>query len=73
MKIISLGWGIQSFTLAAMSALGDLEKVDYAVHSDTTHERSATYEFAIKWTGWLVEKGIKVVTVRDNSGSTGRV
>ena len=33
MKIISLGWGVQSFTLAAMVALGELEPVDFAIHA----------------------------------------
>lgn len=64
MIAISLGWGVQSFTLAAMSALGDLPRVDVAIHSDTTHERSATYRFAEKWTGWLEDHDIRVVTVR---------
>lgn len=63
MKIISLGWGVQSFTLAAMVALGELEPVDYAIHADTTHEFSGTYEFAAKWTPWLAERGVRVVTV----------
>lgn len=63
MKVISLGWGVQSFTLAAMVALGELEPVDAAIHADTTHERSATYEFAKRWTPWLEEHGVKVVKV----------
>ena len=65
MKAISLGWGVQSFTLAAMSALGDLEPVDVAIHADTTHETSGTYAFAERWTPWLEERGVRVVTVRD--------
>ena len=69
MKIISLGWGVQSWTLAAMVALGELEPIDYAVHSDTTWEMSYTYEFAKQWTPWLEERGVKVRTVRDNKGS----
>ena len=64
MKIISLGWGVQSFTLAAMSALGELPKVDYAIHADTTHESQLTYDFARKWTMWLEERGVKIVTVK---------
>ncbi len=64
MKIISLGWGVQSFTLAAMSALGELESVDAAIHADTTHERSETYDFARRWTPWLEERGVRVVTVK---------
>lgn len=66
MKIISLGWGVQSFTLAAMSALGELEPVDFAIHADTTHEFSGTYEFAKCWTPWLEERGVKVVTVKND-------
>lgn len=63
MKVISLGWGVQSWTLAAMSALGKFEPVDVALHSDTTWERQATYEFARQWTPWLEERGVRVVTV----------
>lgn len=63
MKIISLGWGVQSFTLAAMVALGELEPVDFAIHADTGHEFSGTYTFARKYTPWLEVRGVKVVTV----------
>lgn len=66
MKVLNLGWGIQSFTLAAMVALGELEPIDAAIHADTTHERSATYSFAEKWTPWLIERGVNVITVRGN-------
>ncbi len=65
MRVISLGWGVQSFTLAAMAALGDIEPVDAAIHADTTHERTTTYTFAAKWTPWLEERGVRVVTVSD--------
>ncbi len=61
---LSLGWGIQSFTLAAMVALGELPPVDVAIHADTTHERRGTYAFAARWTPWLEERGVKVATVR---------
>lgn len=61
--MISLGWGVQSWTLASMSALGELPRVDYAVHADTHHERQGTYEHAAKWTPWLADHGIEVVTV----------
>ncbi len=64
MRVISLGWGVQSFALAAMSALGDLPPVDAALHADTGHERSETYDFAKRWTPWLKERGVKVVTVQ---------
>ncbi len=63
MRVISLGWGVQSFALAAMSALGDLPPVDVALHADTGHERSETYKFAKRWTPWLEARGVKVKTV----------
>jgi hypothetical protein len=63
MIAISLGWGVQSFTMAAMVALGDLPPVDVAIHADTTHESKLTYEFAKRWMAWLEAHGIKVVTV----------
>ena len=64
MRVISLGWGVQSFALAAMSALGMLPPVAAAVHADTGHERRETYEFAERWAPWLEERGVRVVTVR---------
>lgn len=63
MKVISLGWGIQSWTMAAMSALGELEPVDVALNSDTTWESVKTYEFIDRWSNWLGERGVKVVVV----------
>lgn len=69
MKILSLGWGVQSFTLAAMSALGELEPIDAAIHADTGYESQLTYEFAGRWTGWLEERGVKVVTVNGTNGT----
>ncbi len=71
MKAISLGWGTQSFTLAAMSALGELEKVDVAIHADTTHEASWTYSIAKKYTKWLEDRGINVITVKPDSKRLG--
>lgn len=65
MRVISLGWGVQSFTLAVMAALGDIEPVAAAVHADTTYESSLTYDFAKKWTPWLEERGVKVETVKN--------
>ncbi len=60
---LSLGWGVQSFTLAAMAALGEIEMPDVAIHANTTHEASGTYAFARQWTFWLEERGIRVITV----------
>ena len=65
MRVLSLGWGVQSFTLAAMSALGEIERADVALHADTTHEQQGTYKFAVKYTPWLEMRGVKIVTVTD--------
>lgn len=62
--VISLGWGVQSFALACMSALEVLPKADAAVHGDTGWERPETYRLAEKWTPWLEERGVRVVTVQ---------
>jgi hypothetical protein len=72
MKAISLGWGVQSFTLTAMVALGDLEPVDVAIHADTTHEKGGTYSFAARWTPWLEERGVRVVTVTNTETELGQ-
>lgn len=64
LRILSLGWGVQSFTLAVMAALGEIESVDYAIHADTTHESLLTYQFAEKWTPWLNERGVKIETMK---------
>lgn len=64
LRVINLGWGVQSFALAAMSALGELEPVDFAIHADTTWEHEVTYQFAERWTEWLEDRGVPVVTVQ---------
>jgi len=66
LKIISLGWGVQSWTLAAMVTLGELEPVDFVIHSDTGWEREATYQFAAQWGRWLESRGVKLVTVESD-------
>ena len=69
LRILSLGWGVQSWTLAAMAALGEIPMPDYAVHADTTHEMAGTYAHAEKWTPWLEEHGVKVRTVKNPNTS----
>jgi len=71
LTVLSMGWGVQSFTLAAMAANGDLEKPDYIIHADTNYERTGTYLFAEKMTPFLEGKGMDVVTVRDVKATSG--
>ena len=51
-----------------MVALGELPMIDLAIHSDTGHEAQGTYQHARKWTPWLEDHGLTVVTVhpKDN-------
>lgn len=64
-NVLSLGWGLQSWTMAAMAALGDLPKPDFAVFSDTGWERQATLEFSEKWDLWLYMRGVIQMRVYD--------
>lgn len=65
-----MGWGVQTWALAAMMALEEHPRADFIVFSDTHHESQATYDFAQKWTPWLGEHGLNVVTVEAKEGRT---
>jgi hypothetical protein len=67
MRVLSLGWGVQSWTIAAMVAVGDIPHVDVAIHADTGWEREATYNFASQMSPWLEKRGVSVVTVSSQS------
>jgi 3'-phosphoadenosine 5'-phosphosulfate sulfotransferase (PAPS reductase)/FAD synthetase len=43
-RVLSLGAGVQSTTLLALSADGSLPKIDYAIFADTGWEPRAVYE-----------------------------
>lgn len=64
MRTLSLGWGVQSFTLAAMVANGELPPLDFAISGDTKHESKLTYRFIDRWQPWLEARNVKVVTVQ---------
>lgn len=63
LKVLSMGWGIQTWTLAAMMALDECPRADVLVFADTHHEGQGTYDFARQWAPWLGEHGLDVVTV----------
>lgn len=63
-RVLSLGWGVQSFTLAAMSALGEIDRLDAAIHADTTHERQGTYALAAQFGPWLEAHDIQYACVQ---------
>ena len=81
-----MGWGVQTWTMAAMMALGEMERPDFIVFSDTQHEAQGTYAFKAKWEPWLQRHGLTTVTVQgkrtgvvipaftiDNNGKQGQV
>jgi len=67
--VLSIGWGVQSWTLAAMCALGEYPKPNLVLHADTTWEHAHTYEFASEWTPWLAKHGMEVRTVSDSKAA----
>lgn len=73
LKVLSLGWGVQSWTIAAMVALGEMEPVHAAIHADTYWEKAQTYEFIRAWKPWLRHHGVRVVTVGDRSQAVEKV
>ena len=55
-----------------MAALEELPPIDLAIHSDTGHEAVGTYAHAEKWTSWLEERGVPVVTVKPENNTVVR-
>lgn len=64
MRILSLGAGVQSSTVALMIAKGELEPVDCAIFSDTHWEPRHVYT----WLDWL-EKQLPFPVYRVSAGS----
>lgn len=70
MRILSLGFGVQSFTLAVMHVRGDIEPFDHIIHADTTHESVKTYEFIKKWTPYIDTAGVPIITLKTTVNKT---
>lgn len=64
LSVLSMGWGKQTWAMAAMMALGELPRTDYLVFADTGHEHQATYDFIRHWTPWLGEHGLNHIIVQ---------
>lgn len=62
-RILSWGCGVQSTTLAVMSALGDVDPLDAVITADTHWERAATYQARRFYAGWLRDRGVRVEIV----------
>ena len=61
--VLSWGCGVQSTTLAVMSALGDLPPLDTVITADTMFESTETYQMRDWYTAWLRERGVRVEIV----------
>lgn len=64
MRVLSLGAGVQSSTLALMMAKGEIEPVQHAIFADTQWEPRAVYD----WLDWL-EKQLPFPVHRVTQGS----
>lgn len=64
LRILSLGAGVQSTTLALMSAEGLLDQLDGAIFADTGWEPVAVYQHLGRLTATLAAAGIPVHIVR---------
>lgn len=70
LTFLSMGWGVQTWTLAAMMALHEAPRPDYIVFADTHHEHQDTYAFIRRWAPWLGEHGLSVYRVEANPRRT---
>ena len=52
LRILSLGAGVQSSTLALMMAKGEIEPADHAIFADTGNEPKKVYQ----WLEWLTKQ-----------------
>lgn len=52
LRILSLGAGVQSSTIALMAEHGDIEAIDFAIFADTQAEP----KFVMEWLKWLESK-----------------
>lgn len=64
LRILSLGAGVQSSTLALMMTRGEIEPADHAIFADTQWEPKAVYD----WLDWL-EKRLPFPVYRVSTGS----
>ena len=65
MKVLNIGFGLQSFTLAIMMVKGIIPRADVAIFADTTWESEETYRFALEWSDYLSNHGLPVLWAHD--------
>jgi len=63
-RALAWGCGVQSTTLAVMSAEGELPPLDVVMTADTGWERARTYWIRDFYTEWLRTRGVRVEVVK---------
>lgn len=67
MIVQSMGYGVQSVTISAMSCLGDLPMPNYAIFSDPGWESAATYAYKAWFEVWAKERGLEIAAVSNGN------
>lgn len=62
MRVLSFGGGVQTVVLAAMAALDEIERPDFAVFADPQWEKRATYAYLAWFIPWCAERGLRIIT-----------
>lgn len=73
-RVLSLGAGVQSTTVALLALHGEIEPIDVAVFADTGCEPASVYRHLEWLSGVLESGGVPVEVVRNTAGgSTGNL
>jgi len=70
---LSLGFGVQSWTIAVLSVTGRISPIQHAIFSNTGFESEATLQFAREQSDWLRNKGMQVHWTSPKWSSVGDV
>lgn len=73
LRVLSMGWGLQTWCLAAMAAEGLFARPHLIIFADAGHDREETYAFRDAWAPWLEERGIPHRTVWSDRAPVVRV
>ena len=67
MKILSFGGGVQTCTMVAMCANGDLPKPDAIIFSDPGWESRLTYEYIKEFEVYMNKNGMELITTNNGN------
>jgi len=67
LTVLSLGYGVQSSTIALLAEHGEIEQPDYAIFADTHSEPESVY----RWRDWLDQRITKFPIITVSAGDLG--